>query len=92
MFLWSYLFHYLNKSNDYLGEKFEFEEADLTQLTKLASHTKKIADALINKKIMYHVAMIDAINEYGYDDIPEEVVQRINDLHDLKINYNEQEN
>ena len=41
------------------------------------------------KKIWYHVAMIKAIEKYGYDNIPEEVAKQINDIHDFKITYDE---
>lgn len=86
VFVWSYLFHYLNESDNYIGEKFNFKEQDFEQIKALAQYVKNHYNS---GKIMYHVAMIDAIDKYGYDNIPESAVQAINDLHDLKKSYSE---
>lgn len=84
-FIWSYLFHYINRANG-------------TTLTEAPLETLvAIANGIINSsrdkktilKSWYHVAMVKAIEKYGYDDIPETIAQQINDLHDLKMPYSQ---
>ena len=90
-FVWGYLFHYLNASTDYLGEKYTFQEPTVEHLKELAQRV--IAHNKHNSKLKYwyHVAMIKAIDKYGYDEIPEQIEQAINDLHDFKTTFAEVE-
>lgn len=85
-FIWHYIHHYVNASN---GEKL-LKEAPLETLVSIANG---MIDGRYDKtkpaKFWYHVAMVKAIEKYGYDNIPTTVVDQINDLHDLKIGYSE---
>lgn len=88
-FVWGYLFHFYNNTKDYLGEKFHFEEPTIEQLLQIANGmiNSGFYNPNIPAKFWYHIAMVKAIEKYGYDNIPESAVQAINDLHDLKVAY-----
>ena len=83
--IWCYLWHYVKHSEDYIGEKVEIGEPDLNYLSDLLKRKHVSPNELIKR--YYHYAMAEAIIKYGYDDIPEEVINYINDIHDLKIPY-----
>ena len=84
-----YLFHYINNLDKYVGEKYRFKEHTLEELTKVADSFYKKESKSVKIKYWYHYAMIKAIEKYGYDNIPEDVVKVINDLHDLKCTFEE---
>lgn len=83
---WTYLLHYLNITDKFVGEKCKFEEPTIDDLQK----SVRIYKPLMKKyhgKLDYKVALTEAIIEYGYDDIPQKIIDLINDLHDFKITY-----
>ena len=86
-FIWHYIHHYINEKLD----EPMLQEAPLETLVAIANGM--IKSQFYNKtkpaKFWYHVAMVKAIEKYGYDEIPESVAEQINDLHDLKISYSE---
>lgn len=87
--IWSYLFHYINHQGKYIGEQILFKECDLNILIGMANNI--INNKIYNKDFLfknyYHVAMIKSIEKYGYENIPNNIVKMINDIHDLKITY-----
>ena len=85
-FIWHYLHHYINAKLD----EPMLQEAPLETLVSIANgmlngHYDKTKPA----KFWYHVAMVKAIEKYGYDNIPQSVADQINDLHDLKMPYSQ---
>lgn len=90
-FIWGYVFHFLNESSDYIGEKIQWNEPTVELLNAMADGIINSKNYYLEKKykFFYHLAMVKAINKYGYDDIPEKVIKQINDIHDLKMSYNE---
>lgn len=61
----------------------------IKKLIDLANYKKNQYCKTDKLNFWYHIGMIDAIAKYGYENIPENVVNLINDLHDLKITYAE---
>lgn len=86
-FVWGYLFHFINETTDYVGQKYEFAEPTIEELLVYANGilNSKVYDKTKPYKWQYHVAMVKAIEKYGYDNIPESVVNQINDIHDEKM-------
>lgn len=84
-----YIFHYLNEATDYLGEKYTFPEPTIELLKAMVDGYLKTADTNTIRKFWYHVAMVEVINKFGYDNIPQSVADQINDLHDLKMPYSQ---
>ncbi len=87
--IWGYEFHYMNNQIP-VGEKYTFQEPKIEMLSEWADRLLECEYLpKKGKKIWYHVAMIKAIEKYGYDDIPDSIVKEINDIHDFKITYDE---
>lgn len=86
-FVWGYLHHYLNETDNFVGTKVTFKEPTTQQLLDMANGilNSKCYKKDVLCKWYYHVAMVKAIEKYGYHDIPQNVVDQINDIHDLKM-------
>ena len=90
-FIWRYLNHYFNSENNYVGEKITFPEPTIEELLLIANGILN-SDSYkkdVPAKWTYHVAMVKAIERYGYNDIPASVVAQINALHDETMSLSE---
>lgn len=87
-YIWGYLHHYINETDEFLGEKVTLNEPSLEVLNKIADSFYTKASKNVAIKYWYHYLMVKAITRYGYDNIPENIVSIINDLHDMKNPYN----
>lgn len=81
-----YIFHYINNAEHY-GEDITFNEYDIKDLKKVRDTIIKRYKNQTKQKVYYYCAMIDAIDKYGYDDIPERVAKQISKIHDLELDY-----
>ena len=84
---YSYLFHYLNNSDNYVGEKCHFVEVDIKKMVEYANNFSSTHNKNELMKRWHRIAIIYAIDKYGYDNIPSQITGLISDLHDFKITY-----